>query len=87
MQINTEYKLNEEVYLCFLEKDGLIRVTKVKIDEISIRDDGVFYYTKPWVGEDWEEYNLIPINNPELLIKRINELIVEEEENERNRSS
>lgn len=85
MEIKTKYGIDEDVYLCFLEEDGLIRVARVKVDEIVIANDGVNYYTKPWIGDSWKEDDFVTVGNPELLYKKVRELnkkFLEEEENE-----
>ena len=74
MNIKTKYNIGEDVYLCFLEEDGLIRVARVKVDEILITNDGVSYYTKPWIGESWKEDDFVTVGNPELLYKKVREL-------------
>lgn len=74
MNIKTKFKIGEEVYIIFKEKDGFIQLFKDKVDEIIINNKDILYYGNI-LCEEFKEEQLISINDKELLIKKIDELI------------
>lgn len=83
MTIECKHNFDDEVYVVFKEDDGLVRIFKDKVSEISYsKKHGLNYYVG--ICEDFKEEELIPINKPDLLIERINKLLSEEVDNENN---
>ena len=77
MTIECKHSLDDEVYVVFKEDDGVVRVFKDKISEISYSEKhGLNYYVG--ICEDFKEEELIPIDKTNLLIERINKLLKEE---------
>lgn len=81
MKLDIKYKFGDEVYVVFKENDGLIRVFKDKVQEISMSEKyGLHYYVNK-LCEEFKEEELVSVNDKNLLIARIDEL--SEVENER----
>ena len=81
MKLDIKYSFGDEVYVVFKENDGLIRVFKDKVQEISMSEKyGLHYYVNK-LCEEFKEEELVSINDKNLLIARIDEL--SEVENER----
>lgn len=77
MTIDLKYKFNDEVYVVFKEDDGIVRVFKDKVKEISMSEEhGLIYYIDRF--EDFKEEELISVDRPDLLVERIDMLLEEE---------
>ena len=75
MNIKTKFKIGEEVYIIFKEKNNqILRLFKDEVTEIVINEDDILYYGDV-LCEEFKEEQLISINDKELLIKKIDELI------------
>ena len=75
MNITTKFKIGEEVYIIFKEKNNqILRLFKDEVTEIVINEDDILYYGDV-LCEEFKEEQLISINDKELLIKKIDELI------------
>lgn len=75
MNIKTKFKIGEEVYIIFKEKnDQILQLFKDKVTEIVINEDDILYYGDV-LCEEFKEDDLVSINDKELLIKKIDELI------------
>lgn len=72
MNIKTKFKIGDEVYIIFKE-DGIVKLFRDKIEEIAITKEHIVYYVD-FICEEFEEYEIVLINNHEDLIKKIIEL-------------
>lgn len=77
MNLELKYKFNDEVYVVFKEDDGMVRVFKDKVKEISMSEEyGLNYYVDRY--DEFKEEELIPVDRPDLLVERIDMLLEEE---------
>lgn len=77
MQIDIKYKFGDEVYVVFKEDDGIVKVFKDKVAEISMSAEfGLEYYVDK-LYEEFKEEDLVPANRKDLLAVRIDELLKE----------
>ena len=72
MKIETKFKIDDEVYIIFKE-DGIVKLFRDVIKEIVITKGHIIYYGKI-MCEEFEEDEIVSINNNEELIKKIIEL-------------
>ena len=75
MKLDLKYKFRDEVYVVYIEDDGIVRVFKDKIVEFSMSEQHGLHYYVDKMCEEFEEEDLIQIDKPHLLIARINELL------------
>lgn len=74
MTINTKYYIGDKVYVVFKETTrSEIEVCVGTIKEILIKENTIKYYVDT-LYEEFEEEELVPINDKEGLAKRIDEL-------------
>lgn len=79
MKLDIKYNFGDEVYVVFREDDGIVRVFKDKVVEISMSAEyGLHYYVNK-LCEEFKEEELVPANRKDLLATRIDELLEAEE--------
>ena len=71
MKLDLKYKFGDEVYVVYIEDDGIVRVFKDKIVEFSMSEQ--YYVDK--MCEEFKEEELVRIDDTAGLVKRINELL------------
>lgn len=75
MQIETKYKIGEDVYIVFKEDcDDYVQIYKGSISEIIIKKNEQLYFAIN-LCEEFSEEDIVPIERKDLLEKRIDELL------------
>ncbi len=75
MQIETKYKIGEDVYIVFKEDcDDCVQIYKDSISEIIIKKNEQLYFAIN-LCEEISEEDIVPIERKDLLEKRIDELL------------
>lgn len=76
MKLDLKYKFGDEVYVVFKEeKDGMVRIFKDKVTEISMSEKYGLHYYVDKMCEEFKEEELVPVNKPTKLLVRIDELL------------
>ena len=75
MNLNLKYKFGDEVYVVYIEDDGIVRVFKDKITEFVMSEQYGLHYYVDKMCEEFEEEELISVNDPGGLLMRIDKLL------------
>lgn len=75
MKLNLKYKFGDEVYVVYIEDDGIVRVFKDKVVEFSMSEEYGLHYYVDKMCEEFKEEELVRINDTDGLVNRINELL------------
>lgn len=75
MKLDLKYNFGDEVYVVYIEDDGIVRVFKNKVVEFSMsKEYGLHYYVDK-MCEEFKEEELVRIDDTVSLVKRINKLL------------
>lgn len=75
MKLDLKYKFGDEVYVAYIEDDGIVRVFKDKIVEFSMSEEYGLHYYVDKMCEEFKEEDLILVSEPDDLLLRIDELL------------
>lgn len=68
MNIKTKYNIGDRVWIVY-ESDGEVSVYDTTIKEACFNDEGLYYMTEEY--NDYKEERIIPYNEKEKLLERI----------------
>ena len=80
MNIKTKYNIEDRVWIVY-ESDGEVSLYSTTIKEVCFNDDGLYYMIEEY--NDYKEEQIIPYNEKEKLLEKIETIMNEINEREK----
>ena len=75
MKLDLKYNFGDEVYVVYIEDDGIVRIFKDKVTEFAMSEEYGLHYYVDKICEEFKEEELVSINDPGELLIRIDKLL------------